>query len=119
MKRVNIQVRVPLAKLSAAVEAIKEKKFDREIAQQFAVGQTTVNQIRRLLVDSPALLDRALAGEISIGEARRLQKAGSQSPVPDPVPVPLDKLRADLLAWVALTRELLDSIERLLTSPSE
>jgi hypothetical protein len=118
--KINRGARHPLALLKQVLAEIKTHpdKCDDEIARQFQVKANLPIGLRLLLTRRPELLDRVISGELSLGKACELMRepSPSASTVPTSVTWLEPKLRADLLAWCSLTRELLDSIENVLSS---
>jgi hypothetical protein len=116
--------RHPVALLKQVLAEVQSRpeKLDGEIAKQFSVRPGLPCGLRLLLTRRPELLDRVLSSELSLGKACELMRQRPVTSVATPTSnseLPTEwiepKLRADLLAWCALTRELLDSIENVLT----
>jgi hypothetical protein len=105
-----------LKQVLAEVQAYPEK-LDGEIAKKFSVRRGLPCAVRLLLKRRPELLDRVMSGELALGTACELMRKNPPTSVPNlATALSEPKLRADLLAWCALTRELLDSIEKTLNS---
>jgi hypothetical protein len=125
--RISRGNRHPLSLLKQVLAEIQAQpdKLDNEIAEKLNVRTGVPIGLRLLLTRRRDLLERVLSGELSLGKAcelmRQRQTATATTPTPTPAPDLVTafsepKLRADLLAWCALTRELLDSIEKTLNN---
>jgi hypothetical protein len=111
MKRINLANRTPLEQVQEVVDILQQspRHLDAEIASAVGISRRQVNNIRRITVDTPELLPKILSGELSVGQATLLRCGGNGEE--SRAPLEMQKLRADLRAWLVLTRELLSSIE--------
>jgi hypothetical protein len=121
--RVSCGNRHPISLVKRVLTEVQAnpEKLDSEIAEKLQVRPGLPLGLRLLLTRRPDLLDRVISGELSLGMGCRLMRESPRPTAATTVPnlataFAEPKLRADLLAWCTLTRELLDSIENTLTA---
>ena len=122
--RVLLSLRTEPETVKAVVAEIKanRRRTSEAIAKNHRISRTQTGFIRSLVNHAPDLLERVLSDEISIHEATRLLAQGNGQPREAPrkvQPSAMAELRKDFDAWVSLTRELLDSVERVLAQSQE
>jgi hypothetical protein len=118
MKRVSRAHRTSIETLRAIVEYLgaHPHSLDTEAVDVIGgVSRQQVNAIRHLVVDMPEAIPRLLSGELSVAEATAIRCAGSSGRKTKAAlnPSEVERFRDELRAWIALTRELLNSMEKI------
>jgi hypothetical protein len=118
MKRVSRGHRTPIQTVRAIVEFFGAHPDSLDTEAASAIGGASrqqVNAIRHLVVDMPEAIPKLLSGELSVAEATAIRCGGSSGRKTRAAlnPSEVERFRLELRVWIALTRELLNSMEKI------